>query len=94
MYLAAQEVFDFLGQGSRIGLHVREGPHNQLVEDWEVLFDFTELQFFGTQATRASLLRSTAVSSGRKNVPMERSGGRGRPEIAREAVIGRRATRR
>jgi len=47
MYLAAQEVFDFLGQGSRIGLHVREGPHNQLVEDWEVLFDFTELQFFG-----------------------------------------------
>jgi hypothetical protein len=45
VYLAAKEVYEFLGAESRIGLHVREGKHDQLVEDWQAIFDFAELQF-------------------------------------------------
>ena len=33
IYLATKEVYRFLKAGSKIGLHVREGEHNQSVED-------------------------------------------------------------
>lgn len=49
MHLAAKEVFEFLSAESKIGLHVREGQHDQLVEDWEALFDFAQWHFFGRE---------------------------------------------
>ncbi len=45
-FLAAREVYRFLGAGNRIGIHYREGKHEQNVEDWNVLLDFADLQFF------------------------------------------------
>ncbi len=46
-YLAAREVYKFLNAEERIGIHYREGKHEQNVEDWNVLLDFADLQFFG-----------------------------------------------
>jgi hypothetical protein len=46
-YLAAKEVYRFLGVTNRIGIHFREGKHEQNVEDWNVLLDFADAQFFG-----------------------------------------------
>jgi hypothetical protein len=45
-YLAAQPVFDWLGVSSNQAIHWRDGKHNQLVEDWQALFDFCDWIFF------------------------------------------------
>ncbi len=45
--LAAKEVYKFLHATERIGIHYREGKHEQNVEDWNVLLDFADVQFFG-----------------------------------------------
>jgi hypothetical protein len=50
--LAAKEVYDFLGAGSRIGLTFREGKHEQNAEDWSTLLDFADSQFFGKSVAR------------------------------------------
>lgn len=46
-YLAAREVYRYLGAANQIGIHYREGKHEQNVEDWNVLLDFADAQFFG-----------------------------------------------
>ena len=47
VYLAAKEVYSFLGARPKIGIHVRAGQHDQLVADWLALLDFAELHLFG-----------------------------------------------
>jgi hypothetical protein len=47
-FQAAQEVYDWLGAGDKIGLHIRQqGGHQQGPEDWAALLDFADLVFFG-----------------------------------------------
>jgi dienelactone hydrolase len=46
-HTAAREVYRFLGAENRIGIHFRAGKHEQNVEDWNVLMDFADAQFFG-----------------------------------------------
>ena len=46
-YVAAKEVYEFLGAGEKIGIYFREGKHEQNQEDWGVLLDFADQQFFG-----------------------------------------------
>ncbi len=45
-YLAARKVYEFLGAGGRIGIHYREGKHEQNETDWQALLDFADQQFF------------------------------------------------
>ncbi len=45
-YSAARQVYEFLGAADRIGIHFREGKHEQNEEDWKALLDFADLQFF------------------------------------------------
>lgn len=51
-YLAAKEVFDFLGAGDRIGIVFRPGPHEHNADDWNALLDFADRQLFGRPITR------------------------------------------
>ena len=51
-YLAAKEVYDFLGAGDHIGLHFRPGGHEHGMEDWQSLLDFADQQFFGKSVSR------------------------------------------
>src|SRR5262245_4609527 len=51
-YTAAKEVFNFLGAGDRIGIVFRPGKHEQNAEDWNVLLDFADKQFFGKKGDR------------------------------------------
>ncbi len=44
-YLAAKEVFNFLGASDKIGIHYREGGHEQGLDDWRTLLDFADYQF-------------------------------------------------
>jgi hypothetical protein len=44
-FLAAREVYRFLGVADKIGIHYRQGKHEQNVEDWGALLDFADLQF-------------------------------------------------
>ena len=46
-FQAALEVYRFLGAEDNIGLHFREGGHDQLAEDWRVLLDFADRCFAG-----------------------------------------------
>jgi len=46
-YLAAKQVFAFLGAGTRIGNHYREGGHEHNADDWNTLLDFADGQFQG-----------------------------------------------
>jgi hypothetical protein len=46
-YLAAKEVFKFLGASSKVGIHYREGKHEQNAEDWNALLDFADCQLQG-----------------------------------------------
>lgn len=48
-YQAAKEVFDFLGAGNKIGIHYREGGHEQGFNDWQTLLDFADYLFFNKQ---------------------------------------------
>jgi len=45
-YLAAKQVYDFLGASDQIGIHFRQGKHEQNEEDWRALLDFADQQFF------------------------------------------------
>jgi len=45
-YLAARQVFAYLGAANRIGIHFREGKHEQNAEDWKALLEFADFQFF------------------------------------------------
>ena len=51
-YLAAREVYAFLGAPDRIGVHWREGKHAQNEEDWAALLDFADVQLFGKKVDR------------------------------------------
>lgn len=51
-YVAARQVFEFLGAGERTGIHFREGKHEQNAEDWEALLDFADLQLSGRKVDR------------------------------------------
>lgn len=44
---AARVVYEWLGAGGRVGLHYRDGQHDQLAEDWLAALDFADLVFFG-----------------------------------------------
>lgn len=46
IYLAAGEVYRFLGAPDRIGSWYRPGEHAHNAEDWNALLDFADLQFF------------------------------------------------
>ena len=45
-HLAAKQVYAFLGASDRIGIHFRQGKHDQNDEDWRALLDFADQQFF------------------------------------------------
>jgi hypothetical protein len=51
-YLAAKEVYKFLGAADRIGISFRDGKHEQNLEDWTALLDFADKQFFGREVSR------------------------------------------
>jgi hypothetical protein len=51
-YLAAREVYSFLGARDRIGISYRPGPHAHGLEDWTALLDFADWQLRGTQPAR------------------------------------------
>lgn len=44
-YLAAREVYRFLGAEDRIGIWYREGEHRHGLADWQAFLDFADLQF-------------------------------------------------
>jgi hypothetical protein len=46
-YLAAREVYRFLGADDRIGIWFREGEHDHGLADWQAFLDFADLQFRG-----------------------------------------------
>ncbi len=46
-FLAARTVYEFLGATDKIGIHYRQGKHEQNEEDWSALLDFADLHFFG-----------------------------------------------
>lgn len=52
-YLAAREVFDFLGVRDQIGFAWRAGKHEHNLQDWTALLDFADWRFFGKQPARA-----------------------------------------
>ena len=51
-YLAAREVFRWLGAADRIGIHYRQGGHDQNLDDWRALLDFADYVFFGKASGR------------------------------------------
>ena len=51
-YMAAREVYDFLGVPERIGIHYRPGGHEHNAEDWNALLDFADQQFFHKTTAR------------------------------------------
>ena len=52
-YLASREVFRFLGAGDKIGIHYREGKHEQNEEDWAALLAFADQLFAGKKAAES-----------------------------------------
>ena len=46
-YTAAREVFKFLGAEDRMGIHYREGKHEQNAEDFAALLDFADKVLLG-----------------------------------------------
>jgi hypothetical protein len=52
-YLAAREVFEFLGAGDQIGIAWREGQHDHTIMDWTALLDFADWRFFGKRPGRS-----------------------------------------
>jgi dienelactone hydrolase len=51
-YQAAREVYAWLGVPDRIGIHFRPGPHEHNLDDFGVLLDFCDKQFFGKETGR------------------------------------------
>ncbi|HLJ57753.1 MAG TPA: hypothetical protein VKT77_22140 [Chthonomonadaceae bacterium] len=51
-YLAAREVYDFLGARDRIGIAYRPGPHAHSLADWTALLDFADWQLRGKAPAR------------------------------------------
>lgn len=51
-YQAAREVYEWLGVPQRIGIHFRPGKHEHNLEDFRVLLDFCDEQFFGKPSGR------------------------------------------
>lgn len=49
-WLAAQPVYDYLGAGGNNQIHVRQGGHDQLTEDFAVLLEAASAHFSGTSA--------------------------------------------
>lgn len=52
-YLAAKEVYRFLGAEERIGIWFRQGGHEHSLADWQALLDFTDWQLLGKPPARA-----------------------------------------
>lgn len=50
-WLAASEVFEFLGVKERSAIHYREGGHAYNKQDWSVVLDFTKVQLCGKEKT-------------------------------------------
>ncbi|MGN0316092.1 MAG: hypothetical protein ACI4EG_15055, partial [Fusicatenibacter sp.] len=50
-WMAADEVFHFLGAKEKNALHIREGGHDYLSSDWEAVVDFCDIVFFGKEQT-------------------------------------------
>ncbi len=48
-YTAAKDVFSFLGAADKIGIHFREGKHEQNLEDFTALLDFADKLYFGKE---------------------------------------------
>jgi hypothetical protein len=51
-YLAAKEVYKFLGIPEKIGIFYREGKHEHNADDWNVLLDFADQLYFGKKSDR------------------------------------------
>lgn len=49
-YLAAKEVYEFLGVPDKIGIHFRQGKHEHNLEDWTALLNFADAKFFGKKS--------------------------------------------
>ena len=52
-WLAAREVFDFLGAKDQMGIAWRAGIHEHNLRDWSALLDFADWRFFGKKPERA-----------------------------------------
>ena len=52
-YLGRKEVYKFLGAGQKIGIHFREGKHDQNAEDFAALLDFADQQLGGKTIPRS-----------------------------------------
>lgn len=50
-WLAASEVFEFLGVKEHSTIHYREGGHAYTKQDWSVVLDFTKVQLCGKEKT-------------------------------------------
>lgn len=50
-WLAASEVFEFLGVKEDSAIHYREGGHAYTKQDWSVVLDFTKVQLCGKEKT-------------------------------------------
>ena len=50
-WLAASEVFEFLGVKEHSAIHCREGGHAYTKQDWSVVLDFTKVQLCGKEKT-------------------------------------------
>ena len=50
-WLAASEVFEFLGVKEHSAIHYREGGHAYTKQDWSVVLDFTKVQLCGKEKT-------------------------------------------
>lgn len=48
-YLAARDIYRFLGVDDRIGIWFRSGGHNHGIEDWRAFLDFADWQFFNKE---------------------------------------------
>lgn len=48
-WLAAQEVYEFLGAGDKTAYFYREGIHNWEKSEWMAILDFADRQFFGKE---------------------------------------------
>jgi hypothetical protein len=51
--IAAHEVFDYLAAADRIGIHYRQGTHEQSHEDWQALIDFCDQALLGKAVARS-----------------------------------------